>query len=192
MKEMFDAILDKDEHIIKVYKPNKKRFIKLSLIFTSIPFLLMFIMFLVFGILALSDIMPIINEDGSDGSRVFGVMMIVFAVLSVLFLVLYAVIQNIRYKKTFYAFSNKRILIRSGFIGVDFIVLEMKLIGAIAINVGLVDKFVHPNTGSIRFGSNSTPMGVGQNRSSEPTFAHIDNAYETYREIKEVFDQHIR
>ncbi len=192
MKEMFDVILDKDEEIIKVYKPNKRRYIKVSILFACIPFGIMFLLFLMFSIFAFTGIMPIINEDGSDGRMAFGITMLVFALAIVLFIILFIVALNVQYKKTFYAFSNKRIIIRSGFIGVDYMVLEMKLIGAISIKVGLLDKFVKPNTGSITFASNSTPMGGNQNGQKQPSFSHIDNAYETYREIKEVVDKHIR
>lgn len=192
MKEMFDAILDKDEEIIKVYKPNKRRFINLDILFGSIFLVPLFIFLLIISILSFSGVITSVNEDGSDGTKVMAIMMLCFAIMTLLFIVLVAIVRIVKYKKTFYAFSNKRILIRSGFIGVDFIVLEMKLIGAIAINVGLLDKFIKPNTGSIRFGSNSTPMGVNQGRPSEPSFSCVDNAYETYREIKEVVDTHLR
>ncbi len=192
MKEMFETIIDKDEEIIKVYKPNKRRFVLMNIIGATLSFIPMLLFFALVGILALTGNMEVINEDGSDGNLSMGLTFVVLAILVVLAFVFIVISRIVRYKKTFYAFSNKRILIRSGFIGVDFMVLEMQLIGAIAINVGLFDKVIKPNTGSIRFGSNSTPMGVNQNRVNEPSFAHIDNVYETYREIKEVVDTHRR
>lgn len=189
---MFETIIDKDEEIIKVYKPNKRRFVLMNIIGATLSFIPMLLFFALVGILALTGNMEVINEDGSDGNLSMGLTFVVLAILVVLAFVFIVISRIVRYKKTFYAFSNKRILIRSGFIGVDFMVLEMQLIGAIAINVGLFDKVIKPNTGSIRFGSNSTPMGVNQNRVNEPSFAHIDNVYETYREIKEVVDTHRR
>lgn len=193
MKEMFDVILDKDEDIIKVYKPNKRRFIKIQILFASIFLVPIIILTLVLAILGFSGVLTMV-EDGVDSTGEFSVVMLVISLLMLLLLAFIAILQIVQYKKTFYAYSNKRILIRSGFIGVDFTVLEMKLIGATAINVGLLDKFVTPNTGTIRFGSNSTPIsGSNQNQQMGGLwFRHIDNAYDTYREIKQVVDSHVR
>ncbi len=191
MKEMFAVILDKDEQIIKVYKPNKKRSITINMIMLGLFNIIMGGGLLVLSLLGFLGKITVI-EDGVDDTRAFAITMLVLALIFFLGFFVALLVQVVTYHKTYYAFSNKRILIRTGFIGVDFTVLEMKLIGTTSIKVGLLDKFVRPNTGTIRFGSNATPVTGQNNMAGGLTFKNIDNAYDTYREIKEVVDTHIR
>lgn len=193
MKEMFDLILDRDEEIIKVYKPNKKRYVTLQVMVMGLLNLIIGGAALVAAILGFSGVITII-EEGVNDTLAFSFAMVAIAIFFLLLFGLVWLVLSVQYKKTFYAFSNKRILIRTGFIGVDFTVLEMKLIGSTSISVGLLDKFITPNTGTIRFGSNSTPIGGSGNQGQLGglVFKSIENAYETYREIKEVVDTHVR
>lgn len=191
MKQMFDVILDKDEQILKVYKPNRRRYIYLQIVGLSFIIIPLLILLITLAILAFSGKIQMIDE-GIDTTREFAITMLVLGILLFLAYGIAIVVKFVQYSKTFYAHSNKRILIRTGFIGVDFTVLEMKLIGTTSISVGLLDKFIKPNTGTIRFGSNATPISGGQNQMGGLMFRHIDDAYTTYREIKEVVDTHVR
>ena len=88
---------------------------------------------------------------------------------------------------TYYAYTNKRVIIRKGIFGVDYKSLDMSMIGAVDVSVTLLDKIVHKNTGTIAFGSMANPMG-NQNGFMFK-FAHVYNPYETYKEIKTVIDE---
>ena len=60
------------------------------------------------------------------------------------------------------------------------------MIGAIDVYVSLFDKIVHKDTGSLRFGSMSSPIN-GQ--SSAFIFSHIEKPYENYKKIKEYIEE---
>ncbi len=73
----------------------------------------------------------------------------------------------------------------------DYYTLEMKMISTVLVNVGLFDKMVKPNTGTISFGSSATPIGVSNGKGGVGfSFSFIDDAYQTYREVKEVINSH--
>ncbi|MFA7192877.1 MAG: PH domain-containing protein [Bacilli bacterium] len=192
MKEKFKDILDKDEEIIKVFKPNKKRFVNFKIIVTVIWFALFALIFLAPAIAALAGAMNMVDDSGVDGTLPFGIVFLVLGVFNLIFLAFSIVYIKVTYKKTFYAYTNKRVIIRQGFIGVDFLTLDMKTISTVLVNVGLLDKLITPNTGTIRFGSSATPIGAAANGKSGfgIPFANVDDAYVTYREIKEIIDTH--
>ena len=55
------------------------------------------------------------------------------------------------YKNLYYAYTNKRLIVRSGKIGVDYRTLDYKHITASSVDVGLLDK--GSNTGTLTFKS---------------------------------------
>jgi uncharacterized membrane protein YdbT with pleckstrin-like domain len=192
MKEVFKDILDKDEEIVKVFKPNKKRYLLVRGITTGF-FLLIFIsIFLLPALLAMTGAISMIDEaSGIDDAPMMGVMFLVIAISLIVSAVFYCVWLFVSYSKTYYAYSNKRIIIRHGFIGVDFATLDLNMITTVLVNVGLLDKFIKPNTGTITFGSSASPVGFAISKGGIGFgFAGIDDAYVTYREIKEVIDAH--
>jgi hypothetical protein len=93
--------------------------------------------------------------------------------------------------KRYYAYSNKRILIRCGIIGVDYKVLDYKLLGATTVTVGVLDRMMGGKTGYIRFGSASSPIITSLSSgmlSGGFTFAHVDSPYALLKEIKRIID----
>ena len=95
---------------------------------------------------------------------------------------------NLWYNKTYYACTNKRIIIRTGVIGVDFKALDLQMIGAINVNVSWVDKIVGRNTGSLTFGSMSSPLNAPAN-SHGYVFSYVKQPYEIYKHLKEMIEQ---
>ena len=145
MEEKFVDILEKDEQIIKVMKPNKKRFWKGILLWAAIPiFWPHLILFLVFTFFTL----PFFLAKG--------------------------------YNNTYYAYTNKRLIVRSGIFGVDYRSLEYKDITSTTVNVGFLDK--KTKTGSLGFVSPSVHSGRPM------FFSYVENPYETMREIKEYME----
>ena len=77
------------------------------------------------------------------------------------------------YKNLYYAYTDKRLIVRSGMIGVDYRSLEYKDVTMSSADVGLLDK--GSGTGTIRFKSPSASI----------TFSYVKEPYELMKEIKE-------
>ncbi len=171
MEDKFKLILDDDEKIVEVLRPNKEK-----LIFSTI-----------FGCLLIGLIfcLPLLIAFITEETETNGLLWIIPVVIFVLILVIAIIVSILYYNKTYYAFTNKRLVVRTGIIGVDYKSLDMKTIGAINVYVSLIDKILHKNTGSLRFGSMSSPIN-GQN--SAFNFSHITNPYENYKKIKEYIE----
>ena len=156
---MFGDILEKNEEIIRVIKPDKKRFMRGQ------------------WHICLFFLLPGWGQ--------------LFLVLFALFLwpVVVRIFKN-NYENRFYAYTNKRILIRKGIIGTDYKSLEYRSITATIVQVGFLDKALKTNTGTIEFGSPASPIGGGgKNAPGNPyVFTAVKAPYDTLREIKEYMD----
>lgn len=181
--EELRKILDSDETIALSIKPNKKRFTFLSII-GLIPLFLFSIPFLVIGILGLVGVIQFVNEGG--GISMLGPGIMFGAGLFVAFIWVSNIASVfVRYKRCVYVVTNKRLIIRSGFVGVDYKSLELSQATAMTVRVDFLDKLVKPNTGTITFGSASMPMVTDRNGRVVPyAFAHIDDPYENYKKIQ--------
>ncbi len=189
--EGFELILDPGETILKTYKPNKKRFTIVSLI-GGLPSLIVPVVFVLLAVLMLTGVIDMRDENGVvnyTGAIFFLVFSSIFmlAILSAPFTSIF------RYKKQLYCVTNKRIIIRHGFIGVDFKSLDLKAIGAVNVQVDFLDKLIKPNTGKITFGSNAAPITTGNQKGQNIPFefACVDNPYEVYREVKSFIDMNV-
>ena len=177
MERIFENILDKDEKIEKVFKPQKSKFFASILLYWGLTFLF----FALVGVFAV-----LFPDEGMKVELIYLLIPIGVWVVLMLFVALFA---SIYYKNLYFAYSNKRIIIRSGIFGVDFKSLDMSMIGAVNVYVSLLDKIVRKNTGSIIFGSTASPIG-GQNAGTGYKFSHIANPYETCKEIKSFIDEY--
>jgi Cu/Ag efflux pump CusA len=171
MEENFKDILERDEKIEKVYKPNKRKF------WTSFILLSMVCWIWVFS--ALTGSIP--DEGKAFNPDLFWLLFIIASSVLVGGMLITALFGAIYYKNTFYAYTDKRILIRSGVMGTDYKSLEFKALTATIVNVTFLDKILGRNTGNIRFGSPSSPIGSIYSYA----FKHIVKPYDTLREIKE-------
>ena len=171
MENVFDLVLEKDETIIEIFKPNKfKTYFKSIFSFT-------WILLCVLIPLAVGMFVP---EEGFEAAGAIWCLLPIG--LFILGEVVYVLFLNMHYKKTFYAYTNKRILIRTGVVGVDYKSLDLSSVGAMDVYVSLFDKIVNRNTGSLRFGSMSSPMTNG---TAAYQFAHISAPYDVYKRMKE-------
>ncbi|NLN50544.1 MAG: hypothetical protein GX149_02850 [Acholeplasmataceae bacterium] len=174
MQNEFSKILDDNETIIAAFKPNKFKFYFLNIFFFTTGWIFIFLIFL---------LIYLFPEDFSDQMPAF-----VFLILLGIFLVAAAIdciFLMMTYNKRFYAYSNKRIIIKSGLIGVDYKSLDHKMIGAIDVRVDLSDKIVRRNTGSLRFGSQASPLAP---QGALFRFSGIEDPYVVYRSIKKYID----
>ena len=186
-KELFAPILQEDEEIIKVLKPNKTRYIYLSgLAFTLFALIPILVMAAPFGML-----IDAFKEDGAPTPLV--IELSIFGGFILLTLIAVWVGLNMSYKKTFYAYTNKRILIRRGFIGVDYATLDFEMIGGLMVNVNFLDRLMKgsDNPGTITFGSAASPVIYTRNgRTAAYAFRNIDHPYEVYRDLKHMVDEY--
>lgn len=168
----FNDIIESDEKIVQGFKPVKSK------VFAS-NFLCWFVFLGIFTVVVMLvlwlDSGVVMSEKIIGTSIVGGIFLILFSIV-LWFTILY-------YKNTYYVYTNKRIIIRTGIFGVDFHSLDIGNIGASGVTVSLLDKILRKNTGSIKFGSNSSPIN-GQN-ASYYGFLHVENPYQIHKEIKE-------
>ena len=173
MEKLFERILDDDEKIQKIIKPNKCKFFFSNMLLYG----LFFGMFVITGLIG-------VLADGYNAIYVLipiGVW-VVLMLFAWLFMAIY-------YKNLHYAYTNKRVIVRSGIFGVDFKSLDMSMIGAVNVYVSFFDKILRKDTGSIMFGSTASPIG-GQNSGMGYRFNHIQMPYETCKEIKSFIDNY--
>ncbi len=171
--ELFKMVLGEDEQILKTYRPNKFR-----AFFTQI---LGWAIFIIIGIVMVACTYASKATDGSDKAASI-VYLVVFVAIAAISLILTALWCN----KTVYAITNKRVLIRTGRIGVDYKSLDFTMLGAVTVNVSWIDKILRKNTGVIQFGSMSSPL-VGA-AASRFAYLYIKQPYDVYKEVKAIID----
>ena len=170
--DIFKPVMDNDEEILRIYRPDRVR----AYFGTIMVCLLMCICFI--PIIIAAFVAPELERDigMAIGCIVF---LVVFIVLSILMIALWC-------NKTIYAVTNKRILIRTGYIGVDYKSLNYDTVGALTVNVNWVDKLIHRNTGTLSFGSMASPMI--NNANYRFSFLYIKAPYEVYKDLKNLID----
>ena len=138
---LFDDILEQDEKIIKVIKPNKKRYWKAPIFPFAIP--------------------------------IFWPHFIFFMAIT-LFTAPYFFVRN--YNNSFYAYTNKRLIVRRGSMKAYFKTLDYKLVNETSVEVGILDKSKNMTTGSLIFRNTAK---------RKLSFDYVENPYELMKEIKE-------
>jgi uncharacterized membrane protein YdbT with pleckstrin-like domain len=130
-----EKILDKDEKVLWEGKPKFWPFFLIS--FGASFFGLLF---LIFGSIALFE-----------GIKEGDIILILFPHFWIgLILVFgYPIYKFLVYKYTYYAITNKRVIIQKGLIGRDFEIVDFDKITNAEVNVGVLDKLFGGNSGSI-------------------------------------------
>lgn len=164
---LFDDVIEADETIQKGFKPNKKKVFASFIIFDVI----------VAFFFSLTILGMWLDGEIPQKEKIIGTCIVAGVVLFIVALTMWFV--SLYYKNAYYVYTNKRIIVRTGVFGVDFHSLDIENIGASNVCVSLLDKMVGKNTGSIRFGSNSSPI-----TNSYYGFMNIENPYQVYKEIK--------
>lgn len=168
----FNDIIESDEKIVCGFKPVRSR-VFVSNIFCPFMFFLLIAVAMLLMLWLDSEIEK--SEAIVGTCVVCGVFVLLFGIIF-WFTALY-------FKNTYYVYTNKRIIIRTGVFGVDFHSLDIQNIGASEVKVSLIDKLLRKNTGSIKFGSNASPINA--ERSTNYGFLYVENPYQVHRQIKE-------
>ena len=143
-----ENVLDAGENILWRGKPKKKAFV-LNKIFSMLPIAIIWLLFDSVFIFA------IIFSDAP--AMVYAFIIPFFALhLTPVWIWLGNVLTaSRRWKNTEYVITDRRILIKSGFVGIDYQTLNYKNIMDVNINVGFFDRIL--KTGDISISSSSLP-----------------------------------
>lgn len=166
-----NKVLLKDEQVLYTYKPYFKKEL-FSIILGALAISAMFII----TILAI-----FFDAEAPD--------FVTFVVLGVYIITIFLTIllQLLAYRNRFYTITNKRLIIQKGLLGIDFSSIPIEGIQYISVNVTVIDKILNKGTGSIAFGTVSTPVTAGQ--VPKFIFSNINDVYENYKVLKEVIDE---
>ncbi len=167
----FDEVLESDEKIIKGFKPNFARVFLSRLLLTGIPCLL----------IAIFGILTFLIPDQQMSYVTALIIMLVAIMLACLMFALSVWFTCLYYKNTYYCYTNKRIIIKTGIFAVDFKSLVFDSIVSSTIYVGLLDKLLRKNTGTVYF---KTALNSESQKIEKYIFAHVENASEIEKEIK--------
>jgi len=178
MKDLFEMILEKDEEVIKIIKPVKAKLLTGNFMWV------LFISILTYAcgvwVLFLPDVLPVEHRWIAVVTTVGCIILPLLA--SIPFFLAYN-------KNRCYAYTNKRIIIRTGVFGIDYKGLDLNAIDAVNVYVSFFDKLVNKNTGSLKFGSKASPIiNYGNGFNGGYRFNHVEKPYELYKEIKERID----
>lgn len=165
----FDSVKDDDEEILWTDKP---KFIPYAITALSLGF----------GILIFIGFYYAITKNIKNDSGSFSNFSTWFIALPAALFLFSFLSKILAYSNTSYAFTNKRVMIRSGFIGTDFKSIDYDKISDIQITVNFIERIF--NVGTIRFYSGRTELNEGITTKLYDRWEAIPNPYEVYKQLK--------
>jgi membrane protein YdbS with pleckstrin-like domain len=87
------------------------------------------------------------------------------------------------YTNTAYGYSNKRVMMRTGFIGTDFKVIDYDKISDIEVTVNIIERYY--NVGTIRFFSGRTQTDENNTAKLYDSWIAIENPYQIFKLVKQ-------
>ena len=167
----FDSIKDDDEEILWTDKPKFVPYAITGLGF-GIGAVIFFILYYVITA----------NSKNSDGTTVeFNWF---FAAIPFMFFIWTFFTKIFSYSNTRYAYSNKRIMMRTGFIGTDFKTIDYDKITDMEVTVNIIERAF--NVGSIKFFSGRTEVNDGVTKKIFDHWESIPNPYEVFKQVKKI------
>ena len=132
-----DAIIGDDEQVLWRGKPKKSAFI-MNAVIRMLPIALIFLAFdgvFIGMIISYGEHIPMMF-------KVFFCVFLVFHLIPVWIWIANVVTASRRHKNTEYAFTNKRVIVRTGVIGIDFKNAYYADIDSVNLKVGIIDKIM--------------------------------------------------
>ncbi|MFK7932087.1 MAG: PH domain-containing protein [Saprospiraceae bacterium] len=169
----FEAVKDDDENFIWLGKPELKSFLANMLIA---------------GVIGIGFVVAVVifninvQKEDENANAVF-----IYLVLALFFVpaTFKYVATILSYKNIVYGFSNKRIMMKSGFIGTDFKMIDYDKIVDIEVKVNPIDRYL--NTGTIKFFSGREKVDdEGSSTRLHDEWSNIENVYEVFKQVKKV------
>ena len=165
----FEAVKDKDEEVLWVGKPNFTAFIV-----RGIPFLGLG---LIWGAIDYFGFIRNMDQTMTGFAIPFFALHLFPLWASILNMLRLLLVHG----NTCYAYSNKRLLMRSGFWGTDFKVVDYDKISDIEVNVNPIENWL--GVGTIQAFSGRTGSKGGR---TYDKFIGVEKPYEVFKRIKEV------
>lgn len=145
-------LISEDEQILWTGKPKKSAFL-LNAFFKMFPIAIIWLCFDGGFISVL-----IATGENFGGMTIFLIIFFMFHLLPVWIWLYNIIMANKKYKNIEYAFTNKRIIIKTGVIGIDFKSVYYSNINSVNLRVGLIDKMM--KVGDIYINSTSNAVVI--------------------------------
>jgi hypothetical protein len=167
----FDSVKDNDEEILWTGKP---KFI--PYIFSGLGTGLFTIAFGIVWVLMNYNIKPDNEDGGFKHFWLFGLIPLIQG--------LYVFLNRLlSFSNTAYGYSNKRVMMRTGFIGTDFKTIDYDKISDIEVTVNVIERIY--NVGSIRFFSGRIQTDEDNNTKLYDVWYAIENPYKIFKMVKQ-------
>lgn len=167
----FDSVKDDDEDILWTDKP---KFIPYTITALGLGT----------GVLIFLGVYYAMTKNVKNSEGTTGIFSIWFAAIPVIFFLWSFFRKIFSYKNTSYAFSNRRVMVRSGFIGTDFKIIDYDKISDIEVSVNFIERAF--NVGTIKFFSGRTESNDGMTTKIYDRWEAIANPYEVFKQLKKV------
>lgn len=177
-------MLTDDENLLWTGKPKKSAFI-LNKCMVMAPFALVWLLFDSFFI---ATMLSVPGSSGMGSMVWFLVIFFAFHLMPVWIWLYNTLTAAARWKNTEYAITDKRILIRSGFVGYEYLNIYYKEIGDIHLHVGVIDRML--GVGDIIVCNNSMSYGHSHTANSGNNTNIVDIS--DYQEVFNMLQRAIR
>jgi len=167
----FESIKDDKEEILWTGKPKFIPFI-----FTGVLGGLATLAFAVIWLLTAKNWVANSDNNSSSYFWLFGLIPLIVGAFTFLK-------KIFSFPNTVYSYSDKRVMIRTGFIGTDFKTIDYDKISDIEVTVSVVEKMY--NVGTIRFFSGRTQTDEGNTIKLYDSWSAIENPYEVFKMVKQ-------
>ena len=172
MREI-DKVLDENE---KIFWEGKPKFW---------PFFLGGFAFALFGLFFLAMGGLFILGGIASGNYLF--LLLPHFWIGVAFVFGIPIYKALVYKYTYYAITNKRVILQKGLIGRDFEIVDFDQITNAEVNVGFLDKLFGRGSGSILISTAGTFTYTRSGPIQKPyTIRNIENPYRVFKFFKKV------
>ena len=172
MREL-DKVLETNE---KVFWEGKPKFW---------PFFLGGFRSLIIGIFFLIIGGMVLSQGIKEGNYIF--ILLPHFWIGVALIIIPPIYTALAYKHTYYAITNKRLLLQKGVIGRDFEMVDFDQITNAEVRVGLIDKLFGNGSGSILISTAGSFTYTRHGAVQRPyTLQHIENPYEVFKFFKKV------
>lgn len=174
-------VLDTNEQVFWEGSPQGMPFVLRSLSGTVVGIFILLFLVPFFGVPFMTKGAPI----WFTGAFMIVPLIFLFFALAALTSPLWAYL-NLR--NTYFAITNKRVIIQQGIIGRDFTYIDFDQITNAEVNIGFWDKVAGKNSGSILISSAGSFVVArqGQQGMKPYTLSNIDNPYEVFKFFKKV------
>ncbi|MFC4231486.1 PH domain-containing protein [Parasediminibacterium paludis] len=167
----FDSIKDQNEEILWTDKP---KFIPYTITAFSLGLF----------VLISSGFYYLVIKNISNVSNATDDFLIWFTMLPLGLFFISFLVKVLSYNNTSYAYTDKRIMVRSGFLGTDFKVIDYDKISDIEVSVSFVENLF--GVGSIKFYSGRTEFNDGIITKLYDRWEAISFPYEVFKNLKQV------